>query len=68
MNFSIEVVASFYHENYTVKKNNVVVGSFTPSNGYGSNLHFEMYTGNLTSAEMKNISELLDDLNTQGKP
>lgn len=59
----LEVVESFYRENYTVKKNNVVVGNFTPSNGYGSDLHFEMYTGNLTSEEMKNISELLNDLN-----
>lgn len=63
----IEVVESFYRETYTVKKNNVVVGEFTPSNGYGSNLHFEMYTGNLTSQEMKYISELLDDLNSEEK-
>ena len=64
---NIEVVESFYRETYTVKKNNVVVEEFTPSNGYGSDLHFEMYAGNLTSEEMKHISELLDDLNSEEK-
>jgi len=30
---NIEIVESFYHETYTVKKNNVVIGEFTPSRG-----------------------------------
>ena len=64
---NIEIVESFYHETYTVKKNNVVIGEFTPSKGYGSNLHFEMCGGNLTSEEMKHISESLDDLNSEEK-
>lgn len=64
---NIEIVESFYHETYTVKKNNIIIGKFTPSDGYGSNLHFEMYTGGLTSEEMKHISESLDDLNSEEK-
>ena len=59
----LEIVESFYHETYIVKKNKVVIGNFTPSTGYGSELHFEVNGGILTSNDLKRISESLGQLN-----
>ena len=62
----ITVSESFYHYNWLVRKNNVVIGEFKASeviNAYQSPLCFHVNEIKINSHELRKIANLLDELN-----